>query len=424
MKNWHKIIIYSILAQVFCVSSSFAITKLSSPMRSIKSKYVAIQDQAVEIEEIANQAYSEFMRYKTMIESGELAEMAKNYAISQGKDLAKAGATALKNKASAKLAEYQEKRKKKQEMKKKEKQRDAAAEARKDYADSTRNAQLDKNKKIDERLTELKSKANSKNINDDERKQIVEEIASLEAQKQNNIDRPIENDDKYREYEEKEKELTAEVNSIKQEVGEAESEEKLEEKNLDLFADEKEDENKSIYQTEIDSLFLKENEESTSENLARIKKNRGREYYYAVQNAMQVAVVGGVGSPEIEEKLAEYLKMSGASEGDAPHVEGNLPLKNANIGVVIESAKAAAFITETLLADMRLKTMKDMMAWNNKNHLYDYKKPITEFDFDSYELKKENLKDRAKDFYNKNKGKIGDFYNSHKGDIQNIWHKI
>ena len=58
------------------------------------------------------------------------------------------------------------------------------------------------------------------------------------------------------------------------------------------------------------------------------------------------------------------------------------------------------------------------------SHLYDYKKPITEFDFDSYELKKENLKDRAKDFYNKNKGKIGDFYNSHKGDIQNIWHKI
>ena len=186
---------------------------------------------------------------------------------------------------------------------------------------------------------------------------------------------------------------------------------------MNLFEDDAQDENKSIYQTEIDSLFLKENEETSSENIARVKKNRGREYYYSVQNAMQVAVVGGASSPEIEEQLGKYMEMAG-------DVEGNLSLKNANIGVIIESAKAAARLTEALLADMRLKTMNDMMAWNNKYHLYDYKKPITEFDFDSYELKTSDLKNKINDLYNKNKGKVQDFYEDHKDDVKNMWHKI
>ncbi len=417
MRNWHRIIVYSLLAQIFCVSSSFAITKLSSPTRSIKAKYVAIQDDVLKTEEDVNKVYTDVMHIKNMVESGELAAMAKDYAVGQVKGFVDAGRAALEDKMSAKISEIQERREKKKELGKKEKQRDAVLAASKDYVESSRNAQLDKNKQIDEKLVELKSKLNSQNLSDDDRKLIVEEIASLEAQKQNNLDRPIENDKKFIEYEEKAKALTEDINKMQKEVGDVDNEEKLEKKNMDLFADEKEDENTSIYQTEIDSLFLRENEETTSENLARIKKNRGREYYYAVQNAMQVAVVGGANSPEIEEKLAAYLKMSG-------EIEGNLSLKNANVGVVLESAKAAARLTEALLADMRLRTMKDMMSWNNKNHLYDYKKPITEFDFDSYELKRSDLKDRAKDFYNKNKGQIGDFYNNHKSDIQNMWHKI
>jgi hypothetical protein len=53
---------------------------------------------------------------------------------------------------------------------------------------------------------------------------------------------------------------------------------------------------------------LKENEESTSENLARIKKNRGREFYNAVQNAMRVAVVEANNSSSYNAKYFNCIK--------------------------------------------------------------------------------------------------------------------
>ena len=295
----------------------------------------------------------------------------------------------------------------------------AAIKAKKDdCVNALKDAQQEKNKQIQERLTELQAKIQSQNITDEERNTISTEIASLEAQKQQNLDKPLENDETCKGYEEEEKKADEEVKALAQETEEKTLAESLKEKSNALFADEAKDENlKSIYQTEIEALFLKENEESTSENLARIKKNRNREYYRAIQKAMDVSVAASAASPEINEKLKQYMEMAG-------QVEGNFSLKNANISVVIESAKAAALLTEALLAEVRLKTTQDMASWNNKNRLYDYEKPVTEFDLDSYELKKDDLKTNVKNLFKFDKGKINELYNYGTDQLKSTWHKI
>ncbi|MBR3502147.1 MAG: hypothetical protein IKO06_04500, partial [Alphaproteobacteria bacterium] len=171
----------------------------------------------------------------------------------------------------------------------------------------------------------------------------------------------------------------------------------------DVFADDDQEDTKSIYETEIEALFLKEDEISSSENLARIKYNRAREYYNAIKNAMVIAVNSGSKSVQIEQKVGQYAEMGGKTEGNAA-------LKNVNVGAMIQKAKAAGRLTEALLAEMRLKTTQDMVSWNNKYHLYDYKKPVTIFEFDSYALKKSDLKNQAMSLL--------------KDQIGGMWHKL
>ena len=120
------------------------------------------------------------------------------------------------------------------------------------------------------------------------------------------------------------------------------------------------------------------------------------------------------------EEGSEQNKKAGAD------VEGNLTVKNVNISEVIEKAKAASHLTEALLAEMRFKTIQDMVSWNNKNRLYDYKKPVTEFDLDYYELKKTDLlKNKLKDLYDNNKDKIKGLYDNNQDKVKNLlWHKL
>ena len=411
-----KLILTLMLVQIICAPNAFAISKLSSFTRTAQPYVVAAKDYLSAAQEIVNEVSTEYLRMKSMIESGELADKLKGYAMDKGKDYAKA-------EYEKQSAKYKEKRKKKKELKKKEKERAAAAAEVEDYKESVKDAKLNKKEQMDERLAELYAKHKSSGLSKEESEKIAEEIKSLEAQKQSNMDKPLESDPMLKNLNEKKDKLDKEVADTKKETSEADTEEELFEKTKGLFDETKEqnEENKAIYQVEIEALFLKENEESTSENLARIKKNRGREFYNAVQNAMRVAVVEANNSSTIEEKLKEY-------KDNSSEVDANLAVKNINIAVAIENAKAAALLTEAMLAEMRLKTMKDMQGWNNKNKLYDYKKPITEFEFDSYELKKSDLKDKAKAFYESHKDEIKDkakdYYDNHKDDIKNMWHKI
>lgn len=451
MRNLSKLTFLILCAQGIFSSEAFAVSKLSSWLNSIKPQLITAEDYVLSNLENVNGVITEVNRYKMMYENGELLEMAKqygmdkadayiqgvaaqnnvdldkvkggiataqqvktlyengeldDYAMQYGMDKAQAYAQPYINKFSSKLLAEQNKLL-------------ASIQAKKnDYLASLKAKQNQKNQQIDEQLNELNVKVQDENLTENEHQQVVEEIASLEAQKQQNLDQQLEADPTYKGLEAEEQKAEEEMRKLSSEEEQKALGAALEEQSKGLFADEHQDEdNQAIYQTEIEALFLKEDEESTSENLARIKKNRKREYYNALQKAMEISVLSAANSPEIEENLNNYMQMSG-------EVEGNFAVKNADVGVVIESAKAAAGLTEALLAEIRLKTTQDMVSWNNKNRLYDYKKSLTEFDFDSYALKKEDLKTKAKELYEKNKDKIDGLYNQGADKAKDMWHKL
>lgn len=401
-----KIIFLILLAQVICAPSAHAISKLSSFMRSVKVYMNAAQDYATAAQEKINEVMTEALKMKSMVESGELSEMMGNYAISKA-----AGFT------SKKIANYKEKREKKKALKKKEDKLNAAKAKKEDRIAALEQEKADKNRGIDAELNDLKVKVKDPNLTADQRQKIADQIADMEKQKEENLNKPIESDKVLQGMDKQVKELDAEVKEGKTEV-EGEAEENLNTSSQNFLAEETDgDTNKSIYETEINAMFLKENEESTSENLARIKRNRRLEHYKATENALQVAFSNILAFSKSEVEVKDITEAAG-------DVEGNFAVKAANTGVIIEHAKVAARYAEALLADMRLKTTKDMMSWNNKNRLYDYKKPVTEFDLDYYELKKENIKDKAKAFYEQNKDKGKEFYDKNKDNIKELWRKI
>lgn len=427
MGKLFKILVMLTALEVFCAPSAFAVFKLSDMVRAAKEKMNEVKDYYDANQEKINEVATEALKYKRLAENGELGEYlkqtgmdkAKGYAndnVNKYKDKAKEKVDEVKDKAKEKGDELKEKYEKKfEDFKQKEKQKkaqkaedklNAATAKRQDYEAAFKAEQDQKNQQIDAELTELNAKLKSQNITEDEYNKLVEEIALLEAQKQANMDKQIENDSTYKSLKDEEEKLAKNLQKLKPEADQEGIEEELSDATLGLFADEEstEDENKSIYQTEIDALFLKEGEESTSENLARIKRERNYQYYMALQNVMRIVVGNTESSTETEEDLEEFIKT-------ASDVQGNYAIKGANIGVVLENAKVAARFTEALLAEIRFKTLQDITSWNNKNRLYDYSKPVTEFDLDYYELKKNDLMNKAKAAIKKGKGKAEDKVN-------------
>lgn len=422
MTRYLKILLFVVAAQMIFASPVFALSKLSSTLRKVKAYLVVAQDYANSAQEQVNGVVNEANTYIRKAKNGELAEMAKQQAIGEAKEIAGDYAKKYKDEAKQyakdKLDKYKADKKKK-DLEKAEEKLAAKQAEKEDYEKAINDAKMQKNIQIDEEILTLRLKLQNAGLSDEEREKLAEEIAVLEGQKQENMDKPLEYDETYQGILKDIGKLTKKVQKLKGESSEAEIQEGLAEQAEELFDEQEEQQEEilSLYQREIESLFLKQDEESTSENLARIKKNRNREYYNALQKAMEVATVGTAASADMEEQVGKYAEM-------AAEVDGNFALKNTSIALIIANAKTAARFTEALLAEIRLKTTKDMVSWNNKNHLYDYNKRVTEFDFDSYALKKADLKDKAKELYEKNKDKANDFYKNNKGAIKDIWHKI
>ena len=412
-----KMTVFIGMIQFLCIPYASGVTKLSSTMERVEAYMTTGTDYLAVAQNAVNQVQTEYNKYKMLAEQGELGKYlineAKEYEEKQGNKHLKQGKDFIKEEAG-KFKAKQEKKKLEETTKKL-----AAKQAEiEDYEKSMDEEQKTKLTEITKRLTELNVQLQRKDLKKEEFEKIRDEVASLEAQQQAILDKPKENDETLEGKKAEEKKLAKEIEDLKPEAEKAEKEENLQAKTADLFGeDDTTADNKSIYQTEIDALFLKENEESTSENLARIKKNRNMEYYLALQNAMNVSLLNAERAAATEE-ASEQNKKAGAE------VEGNLTVKNVNISEVIEKAKAASHLTEALLAEMRFKTIQDMVSWNNKNRLYDYKKPVTEFDLDYYELKKTDLKDKLKGLYDNNKDKIKGLYDNNKDNVKNLWHKI
>jgi chromosome segregation ATPase len=398
------------MIQFLCIPYASGVTKLSTTMETVESYVTTGTDYLAAAQDAVNEVQTEYNKYKMLAEQGELDEYLKKEAIAYGKEKGKP----IADKEIAKYKAKQERKK----LEKKTKELAAKQAEIADYEKSMDEEQKTKLTEITKRLTELNVQLQRKDLKKEEFEKIRDEVASLEAQQQAILDKPKEHDATLQGKKAEEKKIAEEIEKSKPEAEKAEKEENLQAKSADLFGEEDASaDNKSIYQTEIEALFLKENEESTSENLARIKKNRNMEYYLALQNAMNVSLLNAERAAATEEG-SEQNKKAGAD------VEGNLTVKNVNISEVIEKAKAASHLTEALLAEMRFKTIKDMVSWNNKNRLYDYKKPVTEFDLDYYELKKTDLKDKLKGLYDKNKDKIKGLYDNNKDNVKNLWHKL
>lgn len=410
MSKTLKMTVFIGIMQILCIPYASGVTKLSSTMETVESYVTTGTDYLAAAQDAVNEAQTEYNKYKMLAEQGELDEYLKKEAIAIGKEKGKPI-------ADKEIAKFKAKKEKKKLEKKNKELASKQAEIA-DYEEAMNEEQKTKLTEITQKLTELNVQLQRKDLTKEEFEKIREEVASLEAQQQALLDKPKEHDAALEGMKEEEKKLAKEVETLKPEAEKAEREENLQNKTADLFGeDDITENNKSIYQTEIEALFLKENEESTSENLARIKKNRNMEYYLALQNAMNVSLLNAERAAATEE-ASEQNKKAGAE------VEGNLTVKNVNISEVIEKAKAASHLTEALLAEMRFKTIQDMVSWNNKNRLYDYKKPVTEFDLDYYELKKTDLKNKVKGLYDNNKDKIEDFYDNNQDKVKNLWHKL
>ena len=414
MSKTLKMTVFIGIMQILCIPYASGVTKLSSTMETVETYVTTGTDYLAAAQDDVNGILTEYNQYKLLVEQGELSEYLKQealkYAKEKGKPLADEEIAKLKEKFKAQLE--------RKKLEKKTKELAAKQAEIADYEEAMNEEQKTKLTEITQKLTELNVQLQRKDLTKEEFEKIREEVASLEAQQQALLDKPKEHDATLEGMKEEEKKLAKEVETLKPEAEKAEMEENLQNKTADLFGeDDITENNKSIYQTEIEALFLKENEESTSENLARIKKNRNMEYYLALQNAMNVALLNAERAAATEEASEQNIEAS-------KNVEGNLTVKNINISEVIEKAKAASHLTEALLAEMRFKTIQDMVSWNNKNRLYDYNKPVTEFDLDYYELKKTDLKDKLKGLYDKNKGKIEGFYDNNKDNVKNLWHKL
>ena len=411
MSKTLKMTVFIGIMQILCIPYASGVTKLSSTMETVETYVTTGTDYLAVAQDAVNEGYTKYTQYQLLVEQGELSEYLKQEALKKGKPLADKEIANLKAKFKA-----QQERKK---LEKKTKELAAKQAEIKDYEESMNEEQKTKLTEITKRLTELNVQLQRKDLTKEEFEKIREEVTSLEAQQQALLDKPKEHDATLEGMKEEEKKLAKEVETLKPEAEKAEREENLQNKTADLFGeDDITENNKSIYQTEIEALFLKENEESTSENLARIKKNRNMEYYLALQNAMNVALLNAERAAATEEASEQNIEAS-------KNVEGNLTVKNINISEVIEKAKAASHLTEALLAEMRFKTIQDMVSWNNKNRLYDYKKPVTEFDLDYYELKKTDLlKNKLKGMYDNNKDKIKGFYDNNQDKVKNLWHKL
>ena len=417
MSKTLKMTVFIGIMQILCVPHASGVTKLSSVMETVGSYVTTGTDYLAVAQDAVNQVQTEYNKYKMLAEQGELGKYlineAKEYEEKQGNKHLKQGKDFIKKEAGKFKAKQERKKLEKKTKELASKQAEIA-----DYEESMNEEQKTKLTEITKRLTELNVQLQRKDLKKEEFEKIREEVASLEAQQQALLDKPKEHDATLEGMKEEEKKLAKEGETLKPEAEKAEREENLQNKTADLFGeDDITENNESIYQTEIEALFLKENEESTSENLARIKKNRNMEYYLALQNAMNVSLLNAERAAATEEASKQNIEAG-------KNVEGNLTLKNVNISEVIEKAKAASHLTEALLAEMRFKTIQDMVSWNNKNRLYDYKKPVTEFDLDYYKLKKTDLKDKLNGLYDKNKDKIKGFYDNNKDNIKNLWHKL
>lgn len=254
-----------------------------------------------------------------------------------------------------------------------------------DYAASLEKAKLDRDVAINQMLTELEAYYEVAQT-EEEREEYAQQIAQLKSEKQANLEMQTQDDAKVKQNETQLRELQKQLADMEKMFSADELSKILEDKIGDLFtADHEEVENEDLYKSEIEKLFLGEEDYPGGEPLARIKRARNQEYYDALQDLYRVTVSSDVKTDEIS---SASTTMVDASTQQADGIYGAMSMR---IGADVQAAKTAARFTELLLAELRFTTSHDIMNMSDFR-LYDYAKDITKFNMDDYALKDKDLK--------------------------------
>ncbi|MCI7420791.1 MAG: hypothetical protein ACI4OE_01220 [Alphaproteobacteria bacterium] len=276
-----------------------------------------------------------------------------------------------------------------------------------DYKQSLDKERNRKEKAINDKLLLLKVELQSETVQKDDkrREEINKQIADLEQQKEALAAEKIQRDEKAKSLEQGMQKAADKAAKLKKQVSEEEIKGYLDKATQSLFAPTEEtEEEKAIeemYGADVKAFFLGKYEYESSENIARVRSKRQREYYNSLLNLMKVITTGVIKEKQISEASANYLNRTtggnaaGGKEAAAPEgIFGGMAMK---IGADIQNAKAAAVYMELLLAEIRFNTMTEINLWNDKYRLMDYSKDYTKFNLDDYVAKKKSLLDQAKD---------------------------
>lgn len=145
-----------------------------------------------------------------------------------------------------------------------------------------------------------------------------------------------------------------------------------------LFGDEEEQEAETLYTEIIQDFFLGEDEETSSANISRVRQNRKRAYYQAVQDLLATAVQA---DGAIWQVAQDADKMQAAISETA---ETNFGAKVMQLGIDIQAVKSAARFTRMLLAQMRMETTEHIQNWTSYDKMKDYSQDVTLFNLDNY----------------------------------------
>lgn len=273
---------------------------------------------------------------------------------------------------------------------------EAASGAARNYAKSQAEERSKKEEEISKRLLELNAelKLPSTESDADRKEEIAKEIADLSAQKEELASGQARRNEQQEAAEKRAKEVGDKFLKVKNQLSELTMKEKMNKAVDSLFgeSDEKEEqeETKELYAADINEFFLGKYEYQSSENISRVQKKRQKEFYAALLNLMKVVTENSVDSRTIYEKNVTYTDATTQVDG----LFGGMSMK---IGADIQKAKVAARYMELLLAEMRYNAMSEIIRWNDKYKLRDYKKDYSTLNLDDYILKKGNLLDDAKE---------------------------
>lgn len=239
----------------------------------------------------------------------------------------------------------------------------------------------------------------------DRLKKIAEEKADLAMQLKALEDKDLQKDKKMQAMEKQIQQYADKAGKLSKEIFDEGGKAYMEKATDALFAaaeeDEENEKTEEMYATDYKDFFLGKYEKESSENIARIRYKRQKEYYLALQNLMRVIIIGSAKGKNIADSSENYLvRTTGGETKDGKKVnapDGIFGGMSMKIGADVQNAKIAARYTEILLAQMRFNTMSEIILWNDKYKLGDYNKDFTKFNLDDYVNKKKSMMDKLKD---------------------------